>query len=89
VRSDIVSLQIKPDGGEVRTGTAIQLILFAVTRGGGTDLVPGNAATWSSSTDSVAQVNRQGRLNPRRAGTVSVTATYAGKTAQSVFTVAV
>jgi hypothetical protein len=88
VRSDILSLQIKPDGGEVKIGTPIQLNLFAVTRGGGTDLVPGNAAVWSSAAENLAEVNRQGRLNPRRPGTVSITASYAGKTAQVVFTVA-
>jgi hypothetical protein len=89
VRSDLVALQIKPDGGEVRVGTAVQLNLFAVTRGGKTDLVPGNAATWSSAQESTGEVNRQGRLNPRRPGAVTVTATYAGQTARSTFTVVV
>jgi hypothetical protein len=88
VRSDLVALQIKPDGGDVRAGTAIQLNLFAVTSGGKTDLIPGNAASWSCAPEGAAEVNRQGRLTPRRPGTVTVTATYAGQTARSVFTVA-
>jgi hypothetical protein len=88
VRSDIVALQIKPGDGTVKAGTAIQLTLLATSRGGGTDLIPGNTATWASSSDAIAEVNRQGRLNPRRPGTVSITASYAGKTARADFTVA-
>jgi hypothetical protein len=68
-------------------GTAIQLNLFAVIQSGGTDLVPGNGATWVSSSDGVAEVNRQGRLTPRRPGTVAITASYGGKTARVEFTV--
>jgi hypothetical protein len=87
VRSDLVALQIKPDGGEAKVGRPVQLNLFAVTRGGKTDLIPGNAATWSSAPDTVAEVNRQARLNPRRSGAVTITATYAGQTARALFTV--
>jgi hypothetical protein len=86
VRSDVIALEVKPGEGTVRIGTAIQLHLFATTRGGGTDLVPGNMAAWASSDESVAEVNRQGRLSPRRSGTVSITASYAGSTARAVFT---
>jgi uncharacterized protein YjdB len=86
VRSDVIALEVKPAAGTVHVGTAIQLNLFATTRGGGTDLVPGNMAAWASSDESVAEVNRQGRLSPRRPGTVSITATHAGKSASAVFT---
>ena len=82
----ITALQIKPAGGDLAVGTAIQLNLFAVTTGGGTDLIPANRATWSSSNDAVAEVSRQGRLSPRRPGPVSVTATHAGLTARADFT---
>ena len=83
--SDVISLQIKPAGGTLTIGTAIQLNLTAVTRGGRTGLIPGNSASWSSSDDAIAEVNRQGRVNPRRPGPVTITASYAGKTAQAAF----
>ena len=86
--SNQIVLEVKPGGGTVRVGTAIQLHLFAATRGGGTDLVPGNMAAWASSDETLAEMNRQGRLNPRRSGTVTVTASYAGQTAHATFTVA-
>jgi hypothetical protein len=87
VRKDITALRIAPGDGTVKTGRAIQLNLFASTAGGGTDLVPGNMAVWHSSDDAVAEVNRQGRLSPRRPGTLWVTASYAGKTARADFVV--
>jgi hypothetical protein len=87
MRSDITGLQIKPAGGELTIGNAIQLNLSGVTARGGTELIPANMATWASSNNAVAEVSRQGRLNPRRSGTVSVSATYAGSTARAEFTV--
>jgi hypothetical protein len=87
VRTDIAALQIKPADGEVKQGTALQLNLFAIRADGKTDLVPGNMAAWHSSNDRVAEVNRQGRVSARQPGTVEVTATYAGKTAQVALTV--
>jgi hypothetical protein len=86
VRSDVITLEVKPGEGTLPIGTAIQLILFATVRGGGTDLVPGNMATWVSSDEAVAEVNRQGRLNPRRPGTVDITASFAGQTGRATFT---
>ena len=44
-------------------------------------------AVWSGSNEAVAQVNRQGRLTPRRPGAVTITATYAGQVAKAAFTV--
>jgi hypothetical protein len=87
VRTDIAALQIKPGDGEVRQGAALQLNLFATNAKGRTELVPGNMATWRSSDDRVAEVNRQGRVSPRQPGTAHVTAAYAGKTAQVALTV--
>ena len=69
-------------------GAAIQLNLFAHHGSGGTDLVPGTMAAWSSSDDQIGEVNRQGRLTPRGAGSVSITARYADKKVTAVFTVA-
>jgi hypothetical protein len=88
VRSDIIALEVKPGEGTLRIGTAIQLNLFGTRRGGGADLIPGSMAAWSSSSADVAEVNRQGRLTPRRAGTVTITAAYAGHLAHAVFTTA-
>jgi hypothetical protein len=45
-------------------------------------------AAWSSSDDQIGEVNRQGRLTPRGAGSVIITARYAEKTVTAVFTVA-
>jgi hypothetical protein len=87
MRSDITGLQIKPAGGELTIGKAVQLNLSGLTARGGTDLIPANMASWSSSNDAVAEVSRQGRLNPHRPGTVSITATYAGSTVRADFTV--
>lgn len=78
---------MKPDGGAVKIGTPIQLNLFAIGSNGGTDLIPASMATWTSAPPTVAEMNRQGRLNPRRPGTVTVTAAHGGKTVQAVFTV--
>lgn len=68
-------------------GAAVQLNLFAVNRGGGTDLIPGNMAVWSSSDERIGEVNRQGRLSPRRPGPLTITASYAGQDAHAVLTV--
>jgi hypothetical protein len=87
VRKDIVALEMRPGGGVVKVGASVQLNLFALTKTGATDLVPGNMATWSGSDDRVGQVNRQGRLTPRRAGSLTITATHADRTVQAAFTV--
>jgi hypothetical protein len=87
VRKDITALEMKPGDGVVKVGTAVQLNLFARNRSGGTDLIPGNMAVWSSSDDRLGEVNRQGRLTPRRAGSLTITATYADKNVLAVFTV--
>ena len=79
----IVSLRIEPDGGPVPAGSALQLKLFGLTAGGGTDLIPANMATWQSSNPAIAEVSRQGRLNPHKAGPVIITATYAGQVAKA------
>lgn len=78
---------MKPGDGVVKVGTAVQLNLFAVDRRGGIDLIPGNMAAWSGSDDRVGEVNRQGRLTPRRAGSLTITASYAGKSVLAMFTV--
>jgi uncharacterized protein YjdB len=83
----IVALSIKPGDGAVKMGASVQLNLLAQTGAVGADLIPGNMATWSSSDNRVADVNRQGRLTPRASGSVTITATYAGKEARGVFTV--
>jgi hypothetical protein len=44
-------------------------------------------AAWSSSDVGVGEVNRQGRLTPRGAGSVSITARYADKAVTAIFTV--
>ena len=87
VRRDITALELKPGGGEVKVGTAVQLNLFALNRSGGTDLIPGNAATWSSTDGQVGEVNRQGRMAARRAGSLTITASYADRKVLAVFTV--
>ena len=63
--SDIQSLLIQPAAGALTVGTAIQLALTALTRSGRSTLIPGNSATWSSSNQAVAEVTRQGRVQPR------------------------
>jgi uncharacterized protein YjdB len=87
MRSDIVGLSMKPAAGVVRVGEHVQLNLFAENRSGRTDLIPGTMAAWSSSDSRLAEVNRQGRLTPRGAGSVTITATYAEKKVAAVFTV--
>jgi hypothetical protein len=87
VRSDITALQMKPGDGVVKVGAAVQLNLFAVDKRGGTDLIPGNMAAWSSSDARVGEVNRQGRLTPRRAGSLTITASYGGKSVLAAFSV--
>jgi hypothetical protein len=80
-------LEIKPGGGALPAGTPVQLVVYAISSKGTTTLIPGNMTVWSSSQDSVAEINRQGRLNPRRPGTVTITARYGDRTAQATFTI--
>lgn len=87
MRKDLTGLQLRPGDGALKVGVQVQLNLFAVSKGGGTDLVMGNLATWSSSDDHRAEVNRQGRLTPRRPGTVTITASHGGLTVTATFTV--
>jgi hypothetical protein len=87
VRNDVTALVMKPGDGVVKMGAAVQLNLFAQTGGGGSDLIPGTMAVWSSDDDQVGEVNRQGRLTPRAAGPVTITARYAGKQVAARFTV--
>lgn len=87
MRRDIVALSMKPGDGVVKLGAPVQLHLFANSEAGRADLVPGNMAIWSSSDDGVAEVNRQGRLTPRGAGSVTITAAYAEKKVAATFTV--
>ena len=84
---DITELEIRPGGGVLNLGKAVQLNLFAHHRRGGADLIPGNVAAWSSSAGGVGEVTRQGRLTPRGAGSVTITASYGDKKALAVFTV--
>ena len=79
---------MNPGDGALTIGAPVQLNLFAQDAGGGTDLIPGNMAAWSSSDDRVAEINRQGRLTPRSVGSVTITARYAEKKVTAVFTVA-
>jgi hypothetical protein len=87
VQRDVVALRIEPAEGTLPAGTPVQLKLFSVNAKGGQALIPGNLTAWSGSRDSVADVNRQGRLSPRSPGTVTVTARYGGQTATATFTV--
>jgi hypothetical protein len=87
VRNDITALVLKPGDGTVKLGTAVQLNLYAQNRSGGVDMIPGTMATWSSDDARVGEVNRQGRLTPRGAGQVTITAGYADKQVAAVFTV--
>ena len=80
-------LEMKPGDGIVKLGAAVQLNLYAKNRSGGVDLIPGTMAAWSSDDDRVGEVNRQGRLTPRGAGLVTITARYADKQVAAVFTV--
>ena len=87
MRKDITALEIRPADGTLTLGKAVQLNLFAHNRSGGADLIPGNMATWSSSANGVGEVSRQGRLTPRGAGSVTVTASYGDRQVLAVFTV--
>jgi hypothetical protein len=87
MRRDILGLIMKPGDGVMKVGTAVQMNLFAENKSGGIDLVPANMAAWSSSDDSIAEVTRQGRLTPRGAGSVTITASYADKQVAAVFDV--
>ena len=87
MRNDTLTLELKPAGGVVKLGTAVQLNLFALNKHGRATLVPGSMATWSSTDNHLAEVNHQGRLTPRHVGSVTITATYAALQATAVFTV--
>jgi hypothetical protein len=87
VRKDVTALQIKPGEGVLKVGTAVQLNLFALSKSGRAELVPGTMATWSSTDNRVAEMNGQGRLTPRGRGSVTITARCADKTVEAVFTV--
>jgi hypothetical protein len=87
MQRDVVALRIEPGEGTLAVGTPVQLRLFSVNAKGAEALIPGNLTAWSSSRDSVADVNRQGRLSPRSAGSVTVTARYGGQSASVTFTV--
>jgi hypothetical protein len=71
----------------LKVGDAVQLNLFVRNKKGVADLIPGNMAVWSSGDNRIGEVNRQGRLTPRRAGSLAITATYAEKTIVALFTV--
>jgi hypothetical protein len=87
VSNAVIALEMKPGDGVLKVGTAVQLNLFAVKSKGGSDLIPANMASWSTSDARVGEVNRQGRLTPRRPGSLTVTATHADRKVQAVFTV--
>ena len=87
MRNDITALELKPGDSVVKAGAAIQLNLYARTKSGTSDLIPGTMAIWSSSDNEIGDVNRQGRLTPRRAGALTVTASFADKQVRAVFTV--
>jgi hypothetical protein len=87
VRNDIAGLAIEPDHAVLKNGDAVQLNLFARTKRGGTDLIPGTMAAWSSDDSRVGEVNRQGRLTARGAGLVTITAAYVDRQVTAVFTV--
>jgi hypothetical protein len=87
VRPDIIALEIEPRDISVRTGTAVQLNLLATSARGGTSLIPGNMSVWSSSNDSVGEIDRQGRLKARSPGTFTITVRYAGNVAEASYTV--
>jgi uncharacterized protein YjdB len=87
VRIDIIALELNPGDGVLKVGTAVQLNLFARNRSGRLSLIPGNMAAWSSSDNQVGDVNRQGRLTPRRAGSVTITASTTDHRITAAFTV--
>jgi hypothetical protein len=88
MRQDVSALRIEATTANgapldrLPAGTAIQLKLFAVTGNGGSALVMGNLATWTSSNSKIAEVNRLGRLTARAAGLVTISASHAGQNAQ-------
>jgi hypothetical protein len=87
MHSDVTGLEMRPAGGVVKVGASVQLNLFALKKKGATDLIPANMATWSSADNRIGEVNRQGRLTPRRPGSLTITAGYADKKIEAVFTV--
>ena len=87
MRNDITALAIEPDHAVLKVGAAVQLNLFARNKRGGTDLIPGTMAAWSSDDSHVGEVNGQGRLTARGAGLVTITASYADNRVTSAFTV--
>ena len=87
MHKDITALEMKPGDGVIKVVAAVQLNLFARNRRGGVDLIPANMAKWSSADDRVGEVNRQDRLTPRRAGPLTITATYADQKVVATFTV--
>jgi hypothetical protein len=88
VQRDVVALEIKPAEGTLAVGAHVQLTLFARNAKGATALIPANMAVWSSSNDGVAEVTRQGRINARKPGGVTITARYADKSVQVTFMIA-
>jgi hypothetical protein len=83
----IASLRLDPAEGTFTIGQGVQLKLFGETRRGSTSLIPANLVTWSSSSNEVGEVNRQGQLTPRRAGRVTVTARYGGHLVNAIYLV--
>jgi hypothetical protein len=84
---DITALELKPGDGVLKVGTAVQLNLFARNKSGRLSLIPGTMAAWSSSDNQIGDVNRQGRLTPRRAGSVTITASANDRSITAAFTV--
>ncbi len=87
MRNAHAKLEIRPAGGPVKVGAALQLNLFAHDARGGTDLVMANQATWTSADPRLGEVSRQGRLTPRKPGTLTITASYGALVARAVFTI--
>ena len=87
VAKDVTALEMRPGSGALKVGVAVQLNLFALKRNGGTELILASMATWSSSDARVGEVSRQGRVTPRRPGSVTITAAHADKKVVAVFTV--
>jgi uncharacterized protein YjdB len=85
----IVSLRLDPADGTVTMGHGVQLSLFGATRKGSTSLIPANLVHWTSSSQEVAEVSRQGKLTARRSGRVTITARYGGHLANAIFLVVV
>ena len=85
--TDVAALELQPGDGVVKVGAAVQLNLFARNRSGRLSLIPGTLAAWSSSDNQIGDVNAQGRLTPRRAGSVTITASYSDRKITAAFTV--